>query len=75
MSGTKAGGLKTAETNRSRYGKDFYSIQGAKGGAKSTGGGFATKSPCDCSMIDEPHIRPQCAGLKGGRISRKSKNG
>lgn len=41
MSGTRAGGLKAAATNKSRYKADFYQKIGAMGGAKSRGGGFA----------------------------------
>lgn len=47
MAGTRAGGLKAAETNRKRYGdgsdgKDsFYTQIGRKGGKVSRGGGFA----------------------------------
>ncbi len=32
MAGTKAGGAKAAATNKSKYGKDFYSKIGQKGG-------------------------------------------
>ena len=32
MAGTKAGGLKAAATNKAKYGKDFYSRIGKKGG-------------------------------------------
>ena len=39
MSGTKAGGLKAAATNRAKYGKEFYArIAGAKGGRISRRG-------------------------------------
>lgn len=31
MAGTRLGGLKAKETNRKRYGKDFYSLIGKKG--------------------------------------------
>ena len=34
MAGTKAGGAKAAATNREKYGKDFYSRIGQKGGKK-----------------------------------------
>ena len=30
MAGTKAGGVKAAATNKSKYGKDFYSRIGKK---------------------------------------------
>lgn len=41
MSGTKAGGLKAAQTNRQKYGKEFYSQIGRKGGQNGHTGGFA----------------------------------
>lgn len=41
MPGTREGGLKASETNKTRYGKDFYKNIGADGGRKSRGGGFA----------------------------------
>jgi len=41
MTGSTSGGHKAAETNKERYGKDFYNRIGALGGKKSTGGGFA----------------------------------
>lgn len=41
MSGTRAGGLKASQTNKNKYGADFYKNIGADGGMKSRGGGFA----------------------------------
>lgn len=32
MAGTKAGGLKAAQTNKAKHGADFYAKIGAKGG-------------------------------------------
>lgn len=60
MSGTKAGGLKAAATNKQRYGEDFYRIQGAKGGRNGHTGGFAAN----------PELA-RLAGAKGGRISKR----
>ena len=40
MAGTKAGGVKAAATNKSKYGKDFYSRIGKKGGRNGRTGGF-----------------------------------
>ncbi len=62
MSGTKQGGIKAAETNKSRYGKNFYKKIGAVGGKKSTTGGFAAN----------PELARE-AGRKGGRISKRRK--
>lgn len=60
MSGTKAGGKKAALTNIKKYGKDFYRINGAKGGHNGHTGGFAAN----------PELA-KIAGQKGGRISRR----
>lgn len=62
MSSTREGGLKAAETNKLRYGNDFYHTIGRAGGAKSKGGGFA-KNP-ELAKI---------AGKKGGSTPRKKK--
>lgn len=62
MAGTVAGGKKAAATNIERYGKDFYRIQGAKGGRNGNTGGFAANREL-----------ARIAGAKGGRISRRGK--
>jgi hypothetical protein len=62
MAGTKAGGQAAAATNKQKYGSDFYSKIGAKGGKLGkTGGFFANRELA------------RQAGAKGGRISRRSK--
>lgn len=63
MSGTIKGGVKAAETNKKRYGKDFYKKIGAVGG-KKTGvkKGFAAN----------PALARE-AGKKGGRRSKRGK--
>jgi uncharacterized protein len=58
MPGTKAGGLKAAETNKKRYGPTFYVRIGALGGKKSIGGAFAK----DRELASR-------AGKKGGKRS------
>lgn len=63
MAGTKEGGKKAAATNMARYGRDFYRIQGAKGGRNGHTGGFAAN----------PELA-RIAGAKGGRISRRRKS-
>lgn len=63
MAGTVAGGKKAAEKNISRYGKDFYSIIGKKGGKNGHTGGFAAN-----------HELARIAGQKGGRISKRGKS-
>jgi general stress protein YciG len=62
MAGTKAGGKAAAATNKRKYGEDFYSKIGAKGGALGKTGGF---------FADRELARR--AGAKGGRISRRTK--
>lgn len=66
MAGTKAGGLKAAQTNLERHGSDFYARIGAKGGSNGHTGGFASN----------PALA-RVAGRKGGRISTRKgiKNG
>ena len=62
MAGTKAGGLKAAATNKSKYGKVFYARIGQKGGRNGHTGGFAAN----------PELA-KIAGAKGGRISKRGK--
>ena len=62
MPGTITGGQRAAETNRKKYGKDFYARIGAKGGKRGTTGGFAANREL-----------ARIAGAKGGRISRRRK--
>lgn len=65
MAGTKIGGMRAAETNKRKYGEDFYSRIGQKGGRNGHTGGFAT--------VDEfgRHTLAIVAGRKGGLISRR----
>lgn len=60
MSGTKAGGLKAAATNKKLYGDSFYANIGARGGRNGNTGGFAAN----------PELARLC-GKKGGRISKR----
>ena len=62
MAGTKAGGQAAAETNKKRYGSDFYARIGAAGGKKGRTGGFYANREL-----------ARKAGAKGGRISRRTK--
>lgn len=66
MSGTRAGGLKAAKTNKKRHGKHFYAEIGRKGGQNGHTGGFAAN-----------HELARTAGALGGAISRRTgiKNG
>ena len=61
ISGTQAGGLKTRETVYSKYGTDYYTNIGQKGGRTSgVKKGFAANLAL-----------AKIAGAKGGRISRR----
>lgn len=60
MSGTKAGGLRAAQTNKERHGEDFYARIGAMGGRNGHTGGFAA-NPALAKL----------AGKKGGIIGRR----
>ena len=60
MSGTVSGGKLAAQTNKKRYGEDYYRIQGAKGGQVSgIPKGFALSG------------KASTAGSTGGKISRR----
>lgn len=65
MPGTKAGGLKAAQTNKQKHGENFYREIGRKGGRNGHTGGFA--------VVDENgvHTLAKLAGAKGGSISRR----
>ena len=62
MAGTKAGGKAAAFTNKQKYGSDFYSKIGSKGGKLGRTGGFYANREL-----------ARQAGAKGGRISRRNK--
>lgn len=72
MSGSRIGGLKTKQLNLERD-PDFYRKIGSIGGKISKGGGFASKTICTCSDLKYSHIKAECAGARGGRISRRAK--
>lgn len=65
MAGTKAGGTAAAETNKKKYGPDFYAKIGAKGGKGGRTGGFAAG--------EEGRRRAREYGAIGGRTSRRGK--
>ena len=65
MAGTQQGGLGAAQTNKSKYGADFYAKIGAKGGHNSRNGGFAAG--------EAGRARARKFGAIGGRISRRQK--
>lgn len=61
MTGTKAGGMKAAATNKAKHGEDFYARIGKKGGSNGHTGGF----------YNNPELA-KIAGKKGGQISRRT---
>ncbi len=63
MAGTRLGGMKARDTNKTRFGADFYRRIGVLGGKLSKGGGFAVDR--------ELAVR---AGQIGGKVSRRNKN-
>lgn len=65
MAGTKAGGKAAAETNKKKYGPDFYARIGASGGQNGHTGGFAAGP--------EGRERARKYGAIGGKISRRTK--
>ena len=62
MAGTKLGGIRAAQTNKQRYGANFYEVIGKAGGTISRGGGFAKNR----ALAVE-------AGRRGGQASRRRK--
>jgi uncharacterized protein len=72
MPGTKAGGAKARETNRKRYGKEFYAKIGSVGGRKGNTGGFASDVIGKDGLTGRQ--RAAIAGASGGRISRRPKS-
>lgn len=62
MAGNKEGGAKAALTNKEKYGADFYSSIGKKGGKNGRGHTFA-----------HGKYSPSEAGRLGGLKSRRGK--
>lgn len=63
LPGNASGGARAAETNKKKYGKDFYKIIGARGGKATGYKGFATN----------PKMA-RLAGAVGGRNSKRGKD-
>lgn len=63
MAGTKDGGLKAANTNKTKYGRDFYARIGQMGGKMGHTGGFYANRDL-----------ARKAGAVGGRVSRRRKS-
>jgi general stress protein YciG len=62
MSGTRDGGLKTAKTNKDKFGDDFYRNIGKIGGQSKVPKGFAVNKELAVE-----------SGKKGGTISKRVK--
>lgn len=62
MSGTRIGGVKASEANKSRFGSDFYARIGRKGGQARVPKGFAL----------DPKLASE-AGKIGGKLSKRGK--
>lgn len=73
ISGTKAGGLKARATNTKRYGEEFYSRIGQKGGKVSRGGGFASDKITKDGLTGPERAR--LFGALGGILSVRGKAG
>lgn len=69
MSGTKAGGLKSADTNRKKYGEDFYREIGRKGGRNGHNGGFGSKKVGKDGMTGAERAR-KCGAIGGYKSKR-----
>ncbi len=69
MVGTKAGCLKSAQTNYKKYGKDFYRNIGKKGGKNGHTGGFNSEKVGKDGLTG--FERAKIAGAMGGRKSRR----
>ena len=72
MAGTKIGGLRAAQTNKVKYGLDFYKKIGSKGGGNSSNGGFGNSIVIGKDGLTGRQ-RARIAGSKGGRISKRTK--
>lgn len=61
MSGNRIGGLKAAQSNKTKFGENFYARIGKIGGAKGHTGGFYGD-----------YERARVAGTRGGRTSTRA---
>lgn len=69
MSGNRNGGLKAAQTNREKHGKDFYANIGRIGGRNSHTGGFASKKIGKDGLTGPE--RAKVWGAIAGRIGKR----
>lgn len=71
MAGTKAGGQAAAETNKKKYGADFYALIGQEGGKRGNTGGFASAKIGADGLTGKQ--RAAQAGQLGGQRSKRVK--
>ena len=69
MAGNKMGGLKARETNKRKYGDDFYAKIGQQGGKLGKTGGFASDKVGEDGLTGRERAR--IAGSRGGQISKR----
>lgn len=67
------GGRKAAQKNLAKD-PNFYKNIGRIGGKNGHTGGFAVPILCTCNVIKGRHNIVNCAGTKGGRISKRKPN-
>ena len=72
MGGTTQGGHQASQTNKQRYGEDYYKRIGIKGG--KVGGPEYQKGGSKPTGFAANIERAKAAGSIGGRISRKGKH-
>lgn len=72
MAGSKLGGQKAALTNKRRYGANYYSMIGRKGGLKGTRGGFNVMKEEDPERLREVSRR---GGSNGKPFTRQTISG
>lgn len=72
MAGTLEGGKKAAETNKRRYGKDYYALIGKKGGKNGHEGGFAAEKVGKDGLTGPQRAKKW--GAIGGKISKRGRS-
>ena len=65
MAGNKIGGLKAKNTIEMKYGHDFWSVTGSKGGRRTM------KDGCRPKGFAADRDRAKRAGAKGGKRSKR----
>lgn len=70
MPGTMTGGKKARETNKERYGDDYYKRIGSMGGKKHSG--IKQRETVLERYGDDYYSK---IGSKGGKVSKRGRNG